>query len=179
MNHLAAAGTLVNAGNTISLPGETASENRPLVNFCDTNPAGDPLRTPHRGQPGLHPSLVGVHELYESTKQSLRRSIDLGKRGRTADSCTTGTRIMRPGRIILGGEAHLADSALRTTTAPLTMCRHPPIQVEALDAERPQLQQGPVIGEAEVPGISAQWVSELQPGAPQQHRHGEVFAVGG
>ena len=156
-------------------PMDSTSTTRPTTHHKTPRP----VKTPHCGQPHPHPLLVGAHELYESTKQSLRRSIDLGKRGRTADSCTTGTRIMRPGRIILGGEAHLADSALRTTTAPLTMCRHPPIQVEALDAERPQLQQGPVIGEAEVPGISAQWVSELQPGAPQQHWHGEVFAVGG
>ena len=102
MNNLAAAGAPVKPDNRVPRPGETQSENRSLVNFYENTPPEAPVWTPHCGQPPRHPSLVHTHELYESTKQSLHRSIDLGKCGADADSCTTDTRMTRPGRIIWG-----------------------------------------------------------------------------
>ena len=101
-NRLAAAGAAVKPDNRVPRPGETQSESDPLVNFYENTPPEAPVWTPHCGQPRRHPSLVCAHELYESTKQSLHRSIDLGKGGTPVDSCTTDTRMMRPGRIIWG-----------------------------------------------------------------------------
>ena len=95
-------GALVKPDSTVLRPGETQSENRSLVNFYENTPPEAPVWTPHCGQPGRHPSLVRAHELYKSTKQSLRPSIDLGKRGPDADSCTTVTRMTRPGRLLRG-----------------------------------------------------------------------------
>ena len=74
-------GGLVKADNTVFRPGEIASENRSLVKFYETTrPYSGTLRTVHCGQPGQRASLGGAHELYESTKQSLCRRIDLGER---------------------------------------------------------------------------------------------------
>ena len=91
-NRLAAAGAAVKPDNRVPRPGETQSESDPLVNFYENTPPEAPVWTPHCGQPRPHQQLVCTHELYESTKQSLRRSIDLGKRGPAVDSCTTGTQ---------------------------------------------------------------------------------------
>ena len=113
-------GGLVKADDTVFRPGEIASENRSLVKFFETTlPYSGTSRTVHCGQPGQRASLAGAHELYDSTKQSLCRRIDLGERGIPVESCTTGTRMMRRGRIIfLGGKAHLADFRIADNHGP-------------------------------------------------------------
>ena len=77
-----------------------------------------PAPTPHCGQQPRHPSLVSTHELYESTQHPNRLKAHLGKRGGVVDSCTTGA----PHGLLVA--LTLADSALRTTTAPPTMGVH-------------------------------------------------------
>ena len=95
-------GGLVKPDSTFLRPGETQSENRSFVNFYENTPPEAPVWTPHCGQQPRHPSLVSTHGLYESTKRPHRLKIHLGKCGADADSCTTGTRMTRPGRLLRG-----------------------------------------------------------------------------
>ena len=68
------AGGFVKADNGLLRPGETASENHALVNFCENTPAGDPcglrIADNHGGtNNGAHPRIVRIDNAPQSPEK--------------------------------------------------------------------------------------------------------------